>query len=51
MNYNAKLIEIESLLKSIKRKARKLVRHQDTLYQDDFLTVIKDLKEVDNFLK
>lgn len=51
MIYSEKLIEIERLLKSIKKKARKLVRHQDVLYQDDFFTVIKDLGKVDEFLK
>ncbi len=51
MNYKQQLIEIKVLTRSIRKKANNFIRHVEYPYQDDLLSVIKDLKEVDDFLK
>ena len=54
MNYKEQLIEIKVLTKSIRKKSKKFVKtfdKVDTPYYEDLLAVIKDLKEVDDFLK
>ena len=51
MNYKEQYREIERLTKSIKKKALNYIKHQEIPYQDDLLYVIKELKEVDEFLK
>jgi len=51
MNYKEQYQVIQRLTKSIVKKSKKFIRHQDILYMDDLLTAIKDLKVIDEFLK
>ena len=51
MNYKEQYQEIEMLTKSIRKKAKNFIKHADGPYYDDLLSVIKELKEVDEFLK
>jgi len=51
MTYKEQYQEIQRLTKSIVKKSKKFIRHVDGPYYEDLLTVIKDLKAIDDFLK
>ena len=54
MTYKEQYQVIEKVTKSIRKKSKHFVKtfdKVDTPYYEDLLAVIKDLKEVDDFLK